>query len=240
MWYNLPPTMTQQQQISIPTSEELELLFRSGDMESLGEGRRRHCYRIPGHMLCVKAYRRDDELPTSEKASVRREIAKSRFSEKDNTSCKEWMYYQSLKKRLTPDLMSVFPSVLERVPTPTLGWCLVEELICNEDGSPSVSVESEFRRRPWRDGQSFIAKALKAVEALGDELSRHCVRFYDPPNILVQTAKDDTFRLRIADFEPEPRTFISLDALCPLFVRLKVRRRFSRYLKRLDEWRFRA
>ena len=223
--------------MATPTAEELEALFRSGRLESLGSGRRRHCYRIPGQKLCVKAYRQMDELSDQDKASVKREIMRSRFSEKDNTSCQEWHYYRALKSRLPQNLMSVFPETVDLICTPSHGWCLVEELIENEDGEPSVSVESEFRRRSWRSGQDFLSKAEPAIRTLGDDLSRHAVRFYDPPNILVQTAKDGSFRLRIADFEPTPRTLIAIEALGPLFIGLKVRRRFRRYLERLNRWK---
>lgn len=42
------------------------------------------------------------------------------------------------------------------------------------------------------------------------------MRFFDPPNILVQpVAPDGGFRLRIVDFEPMSRTVVKLDQLFP-------------------------
>ena len=222
--------------ITIPTEKELEALFQSGLMAYLGMGSRRCCYRIPDTNLCVKAYRTQYGREQVDKPAIRLEIERNRFSERRNASCAEWAYYQELKKRLPQSLLDVFPCVLEHVCLPSRGWCLVEELIANADGSPSVSVEDEFRRRSWREGKFFLEEAMRKIRELGDELARHAVRFYDPPNILAQFAEDGEFRLRIADFEPVPRTFISLDALGSFFVSLKVRRRFARYLKRLAEW----
>jgi len=223
--------------ITIPTGKELEALFQSGQMACLGMGRRRCCYRIPGTSLCVKAYRTLDGREHVENQTIRREIEHNRFSERRNTSCNEWDYFQELKARLPQSLLDVFPGVFERVCVPSRGWCLVEELIANADGTPSVSIETEFRRRPWGDGKAFLAKAIRQIRKLGEELARCAVRFYDPPNILAQFSEDGEFRLRIADFEPMPRTFIALEALGPLFVSLKVRRRFGRYRRRLEEWR---
>ena len=205
-------------------------------MEFLGEGSRRSCHRIPGTCLCVKAYRSVDAAAQAGSHTVRKEIERNRFSELHNTSCNEWFYYQELKARLPKPLLGVFPSVLERLCLPSRGWCLVEELIANADGSPSVPVEVEFRRRFRHDGKAFLGNVMEEIKVLGDELARHAVRFYDPPNILVQFAEDGSFRLRIADFEPMPRTFIALDSFSPLFISMKVRRRFGRYLKRLAEW----
>lgn len=217
------------------TPESLDALFLSGKMERIGIGVRRACYAIPGTGLCVKCYRSDEEIALGKhvgydpfkplKGAVVREIRRNRFSDRGNTSCQEWRYYQALKERLPPELMAAFPATLERVLVPSRGWCLVEERIANVDGSPVRAFHKEWASAAW-DDRIWL---MDGLDALTDGLVRHAVRFYDPHNILVQWCAGGMPRLRITDFEPASRTLVSLDRLSPALVRLKLRRRFARY-----------
>ena len=219
----------------IPTAERLDELFRTGTLKRLGIGVRRACYELPGTGLCVKCYRSEDEIALGKhvgyepfkplKGAVVREIRRNRFSDVGNTSCQEWRYYQSLKRRLPPELMAVFPRTLERVLVPSRGWCLVEERVTNADGTSVRALHQAWLAAP----KEMRSQLLSRLEMLTAGLIRHAVRFYDPHNILVQTGEDGDVRLRITDFEPASRTFVSLDRLAPALVRLKLRRRFSRY-----------
>ena len=217
------------------TAEALEGLFKAGAMKRLGMGSRRACYAIPDTNLCVKCYRSDEEiaegkhpglLPFEPLApAVIREICRNRFSERRNSSCREYRYWLSLKKRLPVDLMAVFPSTMEQMLIPSRGWAVVEELIVNADGTHP----KKFAEGWWVDVESRV-KLLASFNALADALVRHAVRFYDPPNILSQWFSDGSFRLRIMDFEPVSRLLIPIDFL-PAIQRFKVRRRFARYLR---------
>ncbi len=220
----------------IPSAEELKRHFASGDLVRLGDGSRRICYRLPGTGLCVKCYRSDDELDTRmrpdgtiethpPRASVLREIRRCRRSDKSNTSCQEWRYHQELRQMLPPNLLGVFPDVLERVFVPSRGWCLVENEIANADGSAPRRLSAAFRDAT-PDGRRRLVSRFDALMAgLGD----FAVRFYDPQNVLVQRGENGDERLRIVDFEPATRTLIPVDSLCPDYVRMKLRRRVARY-----------
>ena len=219
----------------IPTAEQLDEWFKAGAMKRLGMGVRRACYEIPGAGLCVKCYRSDAEIQEGKypgvnpisplAAAVVREIRKYRFDEKHNTSCQEYRYWCELKRRLPPDLMDVFPSVMGQVVVPVRGWCAVEEIVSNEDGSEAKKFHEALAVSKSNERDRLFA----AFDWLVRELCHHAVRFYDPQNVLVQRSANGSPRLRITDFEPASRTLISLDSLASSLVRLKIKRRFARY-----------
>ena len=198
-------------------------------------GSRRACYLLPDGRHCLKCYRSDDEIKEGKypgdvlvplSPATEREIRGRRFDERHNTSCQEYRYWLSLKRRLPADLMAVFPETVEQMLLPTRGWALMEELVVNEDGERSKGFAEE-----WHGADPETkARMLTAFQALADGLVKYAVRFYDPPNIMVQWLADGSFRLRIADFEPASRLLVPIDAI-PFVTRLKVRRRFSRYLR---------
>ena len=206
-------------------------------MERLGIGSRRACYAIPGTGLCVKCYRSEEEIALGKHVgyepfkplakSVVAEIRRHRLTE-GNTSCEEWRYHNELKGRLPAELLAAFPDVLERVFVPVRGWCLVENVIRNFDGSPVRKFHEAF---PATSDKGLRTELLAALESLCEMLVRHSVRFYDPQNVLVQWTSEKTFRLRIVDFEPTSRELVPLSRFLPALVRLKVRRRFARYKK---------
>ncbi len=223
------------------TAEEIDALLNSGALMRIGMGVRRSCYALPGGRLCVKCYRSDDEIAEGKHPgrepfkplaqSAVEEIRRCRFSDKGNTSCQEWRYYMSLRKRLPPELLAVFPETLERILVSGRGWCLVEDVVTNADGSSPL----KFQAASAAVGDLGLRdRMLSAMKGLCESLAQHGVCFYDPQNVLVQWMADGTFRLRIVDFEPATRALIPLDKLCPALVRLKVRRRFKRYLKSFE------
>ena len=225
----------------IPSAEELAALFGAGRLTRLGMGSRRACYALPGGVLCVKCYRSEDEIAEGRhpgktpakplRKAVVREIRRHRFSEGGNTSCQEWRCLAKLRRRLPPELAAVFPETLERVLVPSRGWCLVEEVVRNADGSSARKFHEAYIAAHDPQVRDRLLAALKSLCAA---LARHAVSFYDPQNVLVQWAADGTFRLRIVDFEPASRAFVPLDRMLPFLVGLKVRRRFARYLKSFD------
>ena len=80
-----------------------------------------------------------------------------------------------------------------------------------------------------------IGRALyDAIEQLFKRFVAHGICFFDPSNILVQWTGPETFRLRIADFEPSCRALLPGLSRINFYVRCKVRRRATRYLRRLD------
>jgi len=222
----------------IPSGEELADLFASGRLERIGIGSRRACFRVPGGAYCVKGYRSEEEIalgrhvglvPGKSKplgAAVVREIRRCRFSDRGNTSCQEWRYYEALRRRLPAELMAVFPGTLERVLVPGRGWCLVEEMVLNADGTPVQNLFKVFRGTADPARRAALLRALDDLQA---QLERHAVRFYDPQNVMVQELADGGFRLRVVDFEPASRTLLAVDRLGAWVVRLKVRRRFRRF-----------
>lgn len=225
----------------IPTADELAVLFSAGTLERLGMGSRRACYRLPGTGLCVKCYRSEAEIAEGKhperayskplQPSVVREIRRHRFSDAGNTSCQEWRYHESLRARLPPDLLAVFPEIMERMLVPGRGWCLVEDEVRNADGSQAGKFHEEFMS--IRD-VCLREKLLEAMKDLCGSLARHAVSFYDPQNVLVQWLSGGGFRLRIVDFEPTSRALVPLDKIFPWLVGMKVRRRFARYLRSYD------
>ena len=158
--------------------------------------------------------------------TVVREIRRCRFDERGNTSCQEYRYWLELKKRLPPDLMAAFPSEMEQVLLPSRGWALVEELVLNADGSIPKRFMEEWIVADSRGCNGL----LRAYNDLGAGVFRHAVRFYDPPNIVVQRSADGSFCLRITDFEPASRLFVPVDRI-PAIARIKIRRRFARHLR---------
>ena len=223
----------------IPTAEQLDEWFKAGAMKRLGMGSRRACYEIPGTDLCVKCYRSEEEIALGKhvgyepfkplRASVISEIRKNRFSDRKNTSCQEWRYYRSIIKRAPKELAEVFPETIERMSVPVRGWCLVESIVRNFDGTPPRKFHevcaSAINDRSLHEG------LLSALRSLRDMIVESCIQFYDPQNILVQWTSAESFRLRIVDFEPESRVAIPLDELFPSIARMKIRRRFARYMK---------
>jgi hypothetical protein len=163
------------------------------------------------------------------RTSVISEIRKNRFSDRKNTSCQEWRYYRSVIKRASKELAEAFPETIERLLVPVRGWCLIESLVRNFDGTPPRKFH-EVCASVIKD-RGVHQKLLSALKSLRDRLVESRIRFYDPQNILVQWTSAESFRLRIVDFEPESRVAIPLDELFPLLARMKIRRRFARYMK---------
>jgi len=217
------------------SADEIENLLKSGAAKRLGIGSRRACYALPGGGLCVKCYRNDAEIAEGKHPgrlpfkpiakSVAQEISRFRFDERRNTCCQEYAYWKELKERLAPDVIAFLPSVMEKVLVPSRGWCVVEELILNADGSPVRKFHEEWVLAD----EGKRAKLLAALDAFAGLIERHAIRIYDPQNILVQKLGDGSMRLRVTDFEPASRTLISLDRLSPAITRMKIRRRMARY-----------
>jgi hypothetical protein len=219
------------------TAERIDALLRSGEAVRLGMGSRRACYALPGSGLCVKCYRSDEEIAEGKhperppfkllSASVVKEIRRCRFDEKRNTCCQEYEYWKELQGRLPEKLAGVFPSTMKKMLLPSRGWCVVEELMENADGTPPKKLFKAF----WLAEPQVRSEISVAMDRLADDIVRFAVRVYDPQNLLVQKDVGGGFRIRIADFEPMSRTFISLDRIFPFVVRMKLRRRFARYRK---------
>lgn len=219
----------------IPTAEELEALFSEGRLERVGMGSRRACYRIPGvDGLCLKCYRSDEEMELGKNPSARvpkpldgtviREILACRFDERRNTCCQEYRYWKKLMKSSDSSLKAYLPSVMEMVKVPSRGWCLIEEFMANDDGTPVVKF-----LQLWRNADEWERRTLSALlDGLEECLVRNAVRFFDPQTVMVQRV-DGHMCLRIPDFEPATRTLVPLDTVFTAFVRMKVRRRFRRF-----------
>lgn len=193
----------------------------------IGRGSRRVCMRIPGTDLCLKRYRDDDEVG----ASVRREIASSRFDRRRNTCAQEYDYFQSLKTRLSPETLSVFPERLELRHDDKYGWHLVESLVLNGDGSVPEKFTKAYRGASAAQQVRLYAEFCSLMRTFEEA----AVRFYDPQNVIVQWPgkpfEGSEFRLRIVDFEPVSRNLVPIDMLAPVFCRMKLRRRVRRYVK---------
>ena len=228
------------------TASQIDEMLAKGDLERIGMGSRRACYRLPCGDLCVKCYRSDAEIaegkhPGRERSrplrkSTIREIRKCRFDERRNTCCQEFRYWESLRRRLPADLIAAFPSTMQLMLLPSRGWCVVEELILNADGSAPASVHSTLLARPSADQ----AKVEAALRAFANRLAECSVRLYDPHNVMVRRALDGSFELRIADFEPGTRTLLPLSEAIPFLVRMKVRRRMDRFLSFVARYRKRT
>ena len=224
------------------TAEEIEKLLATGALNRIGMGSRRACYCLPDGKRCLKCYRSDAEIVEGKHperkslkplaAGVVREIRRFRFDESRNVCCQEYRYWLELKKRLPDSLMSVFPSTVEQIYLPSRGWALVEELVANFDGTPLRKFADEWLMSDASRRDELIC----ALNALRDGLAGQAVRFYDPQTICVQKCDDKSFRLRIPDFEPSSRLFLPVDRI-PAFARLKIRRRFARFM---HNWRIAA
>ena len=222
----------------IPTSEELEVLFREGKMERLGMGSRRVCYALPGRELCVKCYRSEEELemrPGADgamkvhklKPAVIREIRKSRFDEKRNTSCQEYRYWKKLRDRVPSEVFGAFPQTMECVFVPSRGWCIVEELVKNFDGTIPGRFSHVYRTVDRCEKKLL----LSVLDKFFSIFTVYAVRLYDPQNIIVQWLSVSEFRLRIVDFEPVSRCLIPIDSLFPFLLRRKNVRRMKRWIR---------
>lgn len=219
------------------TAEQIDALIGRGELERLGMGSRRACYRLPGKVLCIKCYRSDEEIEEGRypgyspfmplSATAVKEIRHYRFCKRRNTCCQEYRYWEGLKTKLPESLMAVFPSTMQQMLLPIRGWSIVEECIKNPDGSPAMSLHETW----FLSNAAYRARLYTALKELVDELILNAVRMYDLQNILVQKMPDGTFRLRIADFEPASRTLFAIDLLSPTLVRMKLRRRFARYCR---------
>ncbi len=199
----------------------------------LGEGSRRRCFELPGGEFCVKFYHSTREYPKrilEKRPQVIREIEKYRHSRTKNTSCQEYEYWLELKNRLPSDLFAVFPERMELIHLEDRGWGLIESNLKNFDGSPLRSIQQELTA--LKD-KALKHKIVDAFETLCERLAVHAVKFYDPPNVMVQWLADGSFRLRIADFEPANRVLIPLFTNTKIYIRLRVRRRARRYAKLL-------
>lgn len=232
------------------TDQQLRALFGLGTAEFLawdakkyampliGRGSRRACLRLEGTGKCLKCYRADDDLeyvywPGGGKSpldsAVRNEVKAFRFDRKRNICAREFACYRELRRRLPKDLADVFPDEAYEVCHPEFGWGMVETEIKNFDGSPIVPFAQAYAECA---GEKERDRLVDAFLALGEQFAAHSVRFYDPPNVMVQkTGADGGFRLRIVDFEPTGRTLIPVDRMLPVLARMKVRRRFVRFLK---------
>lgn len=221
----------------IYTADEIDGFFKSGALVLIGMGSRRACYRLPGNdRLCIKCYRSDEEIrqgkttlaskgePLSK--TVVKEILSCRFDEKRNTCCQEYRYWADVICKSGDELKAYFPYTMEMVLVPSRGWCLVEELITNEDGSAVVRFMTAWKAA----GTDERKKLFAALSRLEDAFVKGSIRFFDPQNIMVQRAQGE-LRLRVPDFEPATRTLIPVDVLFPAVTGLKIRRRFKRYRK---------
>ena len=219
------------------TADQIDALLKSGSLERLGMGSRRACYRLPGVDLCVKCYRSDEEIAEGKypgdkhniplSSSVVREIRRCRFDEKRNTCCQEYEYWQELQRSLPKDLKDVFPATMEKMLLPSRGWCVVEELVTDADGTPTQLFADVWRN--LTDGPARC-RLLDRFRYLADDLVRHSVRFFDPQNVLVQKCEGGGLRLRITDFEPISRAAVPIEKFLPSLIHHKIRRRFGRYL----------
>jgi len=206
--------------------------FNLNHLVLIGEGCRRKCYRTADSNLCVKFYRRPAEYTKKTTWNVRFHIFLARYIPYFNVNCHEWRYHQVLRRRLPDDLFAAFPEAIEPVYTRECGWGIIESLVQNADRTPVRSISTEMGRT---QDQRLRQRLYKEAESFFEQLVEHAVCFYDPPNLMVQWTATDTFRLRIVDFEPRCRAFVpGLSKITP-YVRSKVRRRGSRYLKRLRE-----
>lgn len=219
------------------SAKQIDELLKRGALERLGMGSRRACYRLPGGGLCVKCYRSDEEIAEGKypghnptiplSPSVIREIHNCRFDETRNSCCKEYEYWKKLQHELPHELSAVFPATMEKLLVPSRGWCVVEELVTNADGTPTQLFADAWRN--LADG-SAKCRLLDRFRYLADDLVRHAVRFFDPQNVLVQRCEGGKFRLRITDFEPISRAAVPIEKFLPTLIRHKIRRRFGRYL----------
>lgn len=217
--------------------EIIDTMLTSGNLELIGMGSRRTCYKLPGkRFLCLKCYRSDEEIAQGRNPKDKnskplnpqaiKEIHSCRHSRNKNTCCQEFDYWKILKKKAPTELISAFPETMEIVHTASRGWCLIEELILNDDGTPITKFLPTLKAACANDRKTLI----ELFETLEKELIKYAIRFFDPQTLMVQL-KNGRFRLRIPDFEPTTRTLLPLDTLTPALTKLKIKRRFARYRK---------
>jgi len=206
----------------IPHPSSLEQRLDRGELKFLGSGSRRECYEIPGTGLCLKCYRKAEDVTD---ATVRREIIRYAHDEKRSTCCQEYRYYRELKRTLPPYVFEAFPDEMRQIHLPKRGWAVVESQICNTDGSECVRFSETYRTA----SKVMQQKLLQEFWLLMGSFSAYAVRFYDTQNIVVQMTANG-FRLRVVDFEPASRTLFPIDKVCPAIARGKVLRRAKRYL----------
>lgn len=198
----------------------------------LGEGSLRSCYRIPGEPYCVKFYRDPSTHKPWTKASTRRHIFYARFVWWANANYHEWRYHRRLRRELPPELFAAFPESVELVYSTSRGWGIVESLVTNADGTAPKRILEELTSKGTAPDQR--RELLKATAALLDRLADHAVRFFDPPNLMVQWTGPKTFRLRITDFEPTCKTAVPGLSLIRPYVRSKARRRNQRFFEQTE------
>lgn len=224
------------------SSDIIDTLLTSGDLELIGMGSRRACYRLPGERsLCLKCYRSDEEIamgrnPGTENAKplspgAVKEIRSCRHDRNRNTCCQEFDYWRSLKDKVPAEIAAAFPKTMEIVHSPSRGWCLIEEFMLNDDASPIIKFLPALKSAR-ADERKTLADLFEAFEK---ELIRNTVRFFDPQTIMVQR-EGGRFRLRIPDFEPATRTLLPLDVLIPALTRRKIKRRFAHYRKTWEQF----
>ena len=201
--------------------------FQVDKQAFLGEGRRRRCYRMSGTDLCAKFYRDPSKLPAGTSLGIRIRIVCGLLCRAANVNYHEWQYHQCLLRHLPEELAAIFPEHTEPVHCREKGWGIIETLILNADGTQPRSVVEELKAS--RD-TAVCLRIYHETEDLLQRFIEHRIRFFDPPNILVQWTGGGAFQLRIADFEPDCRSLIPGLAHIGFYVRSKVRRRAARFL----------
>lgn len=207
------------------------LSIRQDQLTLIGAGRRRYCYRLADTDRCVKFYRRLTDQPLHRsRARIWLDVTLGRHIRPLNINYREWRYHQRLQRALPPEVMALFPEHTDPVFCPENGWGIAESLILNVDGSLPQRVHDVLRTL---DDPALAVEIYRAVEQVCQRLAEHAICFFDIPNILLQWTGARTFRLRIADFEPQCRALLPGLASIRPYVRCKVRRRTRRYLERL-------
>lgn len=209
---------------------KIELALHANTLKLLGGGSRRLCYELPGGDLCIKFYRQPKDFTQDTRPKVRKEIAKYAHSRNGNTSCQEYDYFQKEIRYKNEQIVAVFPETLSLIYLPSFGWCLIETLFHNNDGTP-VQHFYEYLNAHTNDPQRYLS-LMHALDDLIELLCQHAIRFFDIQNILTQIQADGSIRLRIADFEPRSRQLIPISTLLPCLIRKKIRRRYNRTLKK--------
>lgn len=224
------------------SSDIIDTLLTSGDLELIGMGSRRACYRLPGERsLCLKCYRSDEEIsmgrnPGTENSKplspgAVKEIRSCRHDRNRNTCCQEFDYWRSLKDMVPAEIAAAFPKTMELVHSPSRGWCLIEEFMLNDDGSAITKFLPALKLSNADDRKTLV----ELFDAFEKSLVKHSIRFFDPQTIMVQRA-DNGLKLRIPDFEPTTRTLLPIEKLLPFLTRLKIKRRFARYRKTWEQF----
>jgi len=215
-------------------------VFKDGAIDPcllIGEGSLRSCYRVREKPLCLKFYRQPGTHYFWTKPSTRRHIWLARFIPWLNANWQEWHYHRELRRRLPSDLLAVFPETVELAYSPERGWGIVESLVVNADGTASRRILDEI---PDISDPDVRRRVYEAAAALLSRLAEHAVRFFDPPNLLVQWDDAAAFRLRITDFEPNCKAAVPGLSLIRPYVRHKAIRRSARFLAQLRSLVFAA